>query len=120
MVFELHPHLATFILHRLLTGDQKRGSWPIEKLADSLDNSALGITGLGHVRHLDLGVHGDHSDARSTAPQMTRVGPGNDHRRLGALVHTSRLMHHLGRIPPVEAETNYYADIGAGQPARHT
>ena len=34
--------------------------------------------------------------------------------------NTSRLMHHLGRIPPVEAETNYYADIGAGQPARHT
>jgi putative transposase len=34
--------------------------------------------------------------------------------------NTSRLMHHLGRIPPVEAETNYYADINAGRPARHT
>ena len=28
-------------------------------------------------------------------------------------------MHHLGRIPPVEAETNYYADISAGRPAKH-
>jgi len=71
-VFELHPHLAKFILHRLLTGDQRRGSWLIEKLANSLDNSALGITGLGQVRHLDLGIRSDHSDARSTAPQMTR------------------------------------------------
>ena len=34
--------------------------------------------------------------------------------------NTSRLMHHLGRIAPVEAETNYYADISAGRPARHT
>ena len=34
--------------------------------------------------------------------------------------NTSRLMHHLGRIPPVEAETNYYADISAGRPAKHT
>ncbi len=34
--------------------------------------------------------------------------------------NTSRLMHHLGRIPPVEAETNYYADISAGRPAGHT
>ena len=34
--------------------------------------------------------------------------------------NTSRLMHHLGRIPPAEAETNYYADISAGRPATHT
>jgi putative transposase len=32
----------------------------------------------------------------------------------------SRLMHHLGRIPPVEAEANYYATTGDGQPAAHT
>jgi hypothetical protein len=29
-------------------------------------------------------------------------------------------MHHPGRIPPVEVETNYYADISAGRPAKHT
>jgi hypothetical protein len=42
-VFELRPHLAVFILHRLLPGHQK--AWAavlIEKLANSLDDSALG------------------------------------------------------------------------------
>ena len=34
--------------------------------------------------------------------------------------NTSRLMHHLGRIPPVEAEANYYAQARDGQPAEHT
>lgn len=34
--------------------------------------------------------------------------------------NTSRLMHHLGRIPPVEAEANYYAQARDGQPAVHT
>jgi hypothetical protein len=31
--------------------------------------------------------------------------------------NTRRLMHHLGRIPPVEAEANYYAQARDGQPA---
>ena len=34
--------------------------------------------------------------------------------------NTSRLMHHLGRIPPAEAEANYYAQTRDGQPAAHT
>jgi len=34
--------------------------------------------------------------------------------------NTRRLMHHLGRIPPVEAEANYYATTGDGRPAAHT
>lgn len=34
--------------------------------------------------------------------------------------NTRRLMHHLGRIPPVEAEANYYAQTHDGQPAVHT
>jgi putative transposase len=34
--------------------------------------------------------------------------------------NTSRLMHHLGRIPPVEAEANYDATTSEGQPAAHT
>ena len=34
--------------------------------------------------------------------------------------NTRRLMHHLGRIPPVEAEANYYAQTRDGQPAVHT
>ena len=34
--------------------------------------------------------------------------------------NTGRLMHHLGRIPPVEAEANYYAQARDGQPAGHT
>jgi putative transposase len=34
--------------------------------------------------------------------------------------NTSRLMHHLGRIPPTEAEANYYATTRDGQPAAHT
>ena len=34
--------------------------------------------------------------------------------------NTSRLMHHLGRIPPTEAEANYYATTGDGRPAAHT
>lgn len=34
--------------------------------------------------------------------------------------NTRRLMHHLGRIPPVEAEANYYAQTSEGQPAIHT
>lgn len=33
--------------------------------------------------------------------------------------NTSRLMHHLGRIPPTEAEANYYA-TSDGRPAAHT
>ena len=32
----------------------------------------------------------------------------------------SRLMHHLGRIPPAEAEANYYATTRDGRPAAHT
>jgi putative transposase len=34
--------------------------------------------------------------------------------------NTSRLMHHLGRIPPVEAEANYYAQTIDDQPVAHT
>jgi putative transposase len=34
--------------------------------------------------------------------------------------NTSRLMHHLGRIPPAEAEANYYATTRGGRPAAHT
>jgi putative transposase len=34
--------------------------------------------------------------------------------------NTRRLMHHLGRIPPVEAEANYYAQTRDGQPVVHT
>jgi hypothetical protein len=29
-------------------------------------------------------------------------------------------MHHLGPIPPVEAEANYYAENSDGRPAEHT
>jgi putative transposase len=34
--------------------------------------------------------------------------------------NTSRLMHHLGRRPPAEAEADYYATIRDGQPVAHT
>ena len=34
--------------------------------------------------------------------------------------NTSRLMHHLGRIPPAEAEANYDATTGDDQPTAHT
>lgn len=34
--------------------------------------------------------------------------------------NTSRLMHRLGRRPPVEAEAEYYAHHGDGQPVVHT
>ena len=34
--------------------------------------------------------------------------------------NTSRLMHHLGRRSPLEAEANYYATTDDGQPAAHT
>jgi putative transposase len=34
--------------------------------------------------------------------------------------NTGRLMHHLGRIPPVEAEANYDAQTRDGQSAAHT
>jgi putative transposase len=34
--------------------------------------------------------------------------------------NSRRLMHHLGRIPPTEAEANYYATTSDGQPAAHT
>ena len=60
------------------------------------------------------------SDYRSNGPRR------NGESRIGCTadwVHwytTSWLMHHLGRIPPVEAETNYHADISAGRPAWHT
>ena len=34
--------------------------------------------------------------------------------------NTSRLMHHLGQRPPIEAEADYYASSRDGQPAVHT
>jgi putative transposase len=34
--------------------------------------------------------------------------------------NSARLMHHLGRIPPAEAEANYYATTSDGRPAAHT
>jgi transposase InsO family protein len=34
--------------------------------------------------------------------------------------NTSRLMHRLGRRPPVEAEADYYAHHGDGRPVVHT
>ncbi len=37
-----------------------------------------------------------------------------------AWYNTSRLMHRLGRVPPAEAEAEYYAHHSAGQPADHT
>jgi transposase InsO family protein len=33
--------------------------------------------------------------------------------------NTQRLMHRLGRIPPIEAEANYYATIDTATPAAH-
>lgn len=33
--------------------------------------------------------------------------------------NTGRLMHRLGRIPPLEFEAAYYAALGAEQPAAH-
>jgi len=34
--------------------------------------------------------------------------------------NTERLMHRLGRVPPVEAEADYYATTDAANPAVHT
>ena len=34
--------------------------------------------------------------------------------------NSSRLMHHLGRRPPAEAEADYYATNRDGRPAAHT
>ena len=34
--------------------------------------------------------------------------------------NSSRLMHHLGRRPPIEAEADYYATASYGRPATHT
>ena len=34
--------------------------------------------------------------------------------------NTQRLMHRLGRIPPAEAETNYYTKTDPTEPAGHT
>jgi putative transposase len=34
--------------------------------------------------------------------------------------NTSRLMHRLGRRPPVECEADYHARTRDGQPANHT
>lgn len=47
--------------------------------------------------------------ASRTSPQPGSTGT-NPH----------RLMHHLDRIPPVEAESNYYAKARDSQPAAHT
>jgi putative transposase len=33
--------------------------------------------------------------------------------------NTQRLTHRLGRIPPAEAEANYYATIDTAAPAAH-
>jgi len=34
--------------------------------------------------------------------------------------NTERFMHRLGRVPPVEAEVDYYATTDAANPAVHT
>jgi putative transposase len=34
--------------------------------------------------------------------------------------NTTRLMHRLGRIPPAEAEDEYYAQLQAGKQTGHT
>jgi hypothetical protein len=56
------------------------------------------------------------------------LGPGlqrrtmlkHHRRRIAPWYNTSWPMHHLGRIPPVEAEANYYDQTSDGQPAAHT
>ena len=62
-------------------------------------------------------------------PQAIKTQPAHPH-RLSDLqmitadwVHwynSSRLMHHLGRRPPIEAEADYYATASYGRPATHT
>jgi putative transposase len=87
----------------------------IGTVGDAFDN-ALAETTIGLYKHECI---------RADAP--FRRGPLN---RLSDLemitadwVHwynASRLMHHLGRIPPAEAEANYYATTSDGRPAAHT
>jgi putative transposase len=52
-----------------------------------------------------------------------RSGPIHTLTDLGAWVswyNERRLMHRLGRIPPAEAEAEYYARLQAGQHTGHT
>lgn len=58
-------------------------------------------------------------DTVITAILAGSVGPGDDHRRLGALVQLQPA-HAPPRIPPAEAETNYYATTCDGRSAAHT
>ena len=87
----------------------------IGTVGDAFDN-ALAETTIGPYKHECI---------RPDSP--FRRGPLN---RLSDLemitadwVHwynSSRLMHHLGRIPPVEAEARYYATSRDDRPAAHT
>jgi len=87
----------------------------VGSVGDAFDN-ALAETTIGLYKH---------ECTRADSP--FRRGPLN---RLSDLemitadwVHwynSSRLMHHLGRIPPIEAEANYYATTRDGRPAAHT
>jgi len=87
----------------------------IGTVGDAFDN-ALAETTIGLYKH---------ECVRADSP--FRIGPLDRLSDLEMITadwvnwyNTRRLMHHLGRIPPVEAEANYYAQTRDGQSAVHT
>jgi putative transposase len=101
-------HLGeTLLLHGMLPS--------IGTVGDAFDN-ALAETTIGLYKHEC--IRPDSPFRRGPLDRLSDV-----ELITAAWVHwynTSRLMHHLGRIPPVEAEANYYAQTRDGRPATHT